>query len=474
MYSYICVMDGKIILRKRLLNLSIPIFIESLLIILLGTMDTIMLSRFSDSSVASVGVVNQVFNMIIVVFQVSMLGTSVLCSQYLGAGNNEKVRLVAWLSLFFNFFLGIIISTFLFFESELVLRWMRLDPSLMDEGVKYFRIVGGLAFIQSLSITISAILRSVSLAKYPMMVTGVINILNCFGNYVLIFGNFGMPALGAEGAAIATGISRIIALVILAIIVYKKVLPSFPKNFFTIPSFNELKTMLRIGMPAAGESMSYSLSQVVVTMFINMIAVEVVATRTYVMNVVMFTYMFALAISMGNSILVGQLIGEQRKEDAYKICLFSQYLSLGVTTLIAGFMAGFGTMILGLLTDNPDIIKLGAIILCIDFILEFGRSVNMMMVNALRSTGDAVFPVVLGLFSMWGFAVGVSWILGINMGYGLIGMWCAFALDECFRAVILLKRWKSKKWMKRNIISYDNPPINPSVNHDEEPHLSLS
>ena len=201
-------MDNKVVLRKRLLSLTIPIFIESLLVILLGTMDTIMLSKYSDSSVASVGVVNQVFNMIIVVFQVSTLGTSVLCSQYLGAGNNEKVRLVAWLSLIFNFLLGLLISGFLYFDSEAVLKWMHLDKSLMSEGVNYFKIVGGLAFIQSLSITISAILRSVSMAKYPMIVTAVINVLNCVGNYALIFGNFGLPALGAQGAAIATGISR--------------------------------------------------------------------------------------------------------------------------------------------------------------------------------------------------------------------------------------------------------------------------
>ena len=89
----------------------------------------------------------------------------------------------------------------------------------------------------------------------------------------------------------------------------------------------------------------------------------------------------------------------------------------------------------------------------------------MMMVNVLRAAGDAVFPVVLGLFSMWIFAVGGSWLLGLNMGYGLIGMWCAFTLDECFRAVILLKRWRSKKWMKRELISRNNDisDINPEA-----------
>ena len=142
-------------------------------------------------------------------------------------------------------------------------------------------------------------------------------------------------------------------------------------------------------MPAAGEQMSYSLSQVVVTMFINMISIEAVTTRTYVMNIVMFTYLFALSVSLGNSILVGQLIGENRKEDAFRICLDSLKGALFITGIIAGAIAAGGMILLGLLTENQRIIELGAIILLIDFLLEFGRCVNMMMVNALRSTGDA-------------------------------------------------------------------------------------
>ena len=205
-------------------------------------------------------------------------------------------------------------------------------------------------------------------------------------------------------------------------------------------------------MPAASEQMSYSFSQLVVTMFANMIAIEAVAARTYVMNIIMFTYMFALSVSLGNSILVGQLIGENRKEDAYNICLKSLRSAMIVTIGIAGVMAALGPLILGLLTDNQTIIKMGCAVLLIDFILEIGRTVNMMMVNALRSTGDAKFPVYLGLFSMWAFATGLSWVFGIKMEYGLIGMWVAFAIDECFRAGILYKRWKTKKWMERDLI----------------------
>ncbi|MEG2947328.1 MAG: MATE family efflux transporter, partial [Bacteroidales bacterium] len=260
-----------------------------------------------------------VFNMVILVFQVTTLGTSVLCAQYYGAGKREKLVQIIGVSLIFNLLLGLLLSVLLFFNGEFLLRMMHLAPELMDYGVRYLRIIGGFAFVQSLSLTIAAVLRSANLAKFPMFVTLVVNILNAVGNYALIFGNFGLPEMGAEGAAWATSVSRVIALVILIVLLMRTILPRIPRKLLFPFPLGELRKMLGIGMPAAGEQISYSLSQVVVTMFTNLIAVEAVVTRTYAMNIVMFSYLFALAISFGNSILVGQLIGEGRKEDAYHI-----------------------------------------------------------------------------------------------------------------------------------------------------------
>lgn len=453
-------MDDRKVIKRRLLYLTVPIFIDSLLAMMLGMMDTVMLSKYADNAVASVGVVNQVFNMVILIFQVTTLGTSVLCAQYYGAGKSEKLKQIVGVSLIFNLFLGILLSVFLFFNGEFLLRMMHLAPELMEDGVRYLKIVGGFAFVQSLSLTIAAVLRSTNLAKFPMFVTLVVNILNAIGNYALIFGNFGLPEMGAEGAAWATSASRVIALVILIVLLIRTIVPRIPRKLLIPFPLGELRKMLGIGMPAAGEQISYSLSQVVVTMFTNLIAVEAVVTRTYAMNIVMFSYLFALSISFGNSILVGQLIGEGRKEEAYRICLDSLKTAMVITAIISGLVAAFGSMIFGLLTDNEDIVKVGVVILCVDFVLEFGRTVNMTMVNALRSAGDAKFPVMLGLFSMWVFATGLSWVFGISMGYGLIGMWVAFMIDENFRAVILLKRWRGKKWMERNLIdTIDQVPV---------------
>ena len=219
-------------LKKRLAKLAAPIFIETLLIMMLGAVDTIMLSRHSDSSVAAVGVVNQIIMLTFLVFEVINLGTSVLCSQYLGARLQKKVVQVVGVSILVNIVVGVSVSLLLFFGAGPILRLMGLTSELMTDGMDYMRIVGAFAFFQAISLTLSASLRSANKAIYPMLVTVVVNILNIVGNYSLIFGRFGFPELGVEGAAISTAFSRGVSMILLFIILFRKHIHRFPVAYF--------------------------------------------------------------------------------------------------------------------------------------------------------------------------------------------------------------------------------------------------
>lgn len=281
-------------IRKELTKLVIPIFIETLLIMMLGAVDTIMLSQYSDESVAAVGVVNQIVMFAFLIFEVINIGTSVLCSQYLGAGLRKKMVQVVGVSLLLNLAVGVLVSLILHFGAVTLLGWMGLRPELLKYGIGYMEIVGAFAFFQALSLTVSASLRSANKAIYPMLVTVLVNVLNIIGNYSLIFGKFGFPALGAEGAAISTSIARGVSMVVLFIILFRKHIPSFPRAWFRPFPWIELKNLMKVGLPSAGENMSYSFSQVVITFLINMLGNNALATRTYTVNIVMFVYLLPL------------------------------------------------------------------------------------------------------------------------------------------------------------------------------------
>ena len=439
-------------LSRQLSSLAGPIFIETLLVMMLGAVDTFMLSRYSDNSVAAVGVVNQLMNLVFLLFEVISLGTSILCSQYIGAGRRDKVIQVVGISLIFNLLSGMLISLGLYSFADDLLHLMGLRPDLMSDGLPYMKIVGGFAFLQAISLSLSASLRSADKAKYPMYVSMVVNVLNIVGNYSLIFGKFGMPALGVEGAAISTSFCRLVSVVLLFVILFKKHIPSFPKELFTPFPWIELKNLLKIGIPSAGEHFSYSLSQVVITYFINMISNQALTTRAYIVNIVMFTYIFALSIAQGGAILIGHLVGMKKINAAYTIGKRIMRLCTTTSVTLALLTAVFGKHILGMLTSDPWIISTGAAILWIEVLLENGRALNLFGVNSLRSAGDIYFPVLVGIVVMWGVQVVGSYLLGISFGWGLIAMWGVFALDENIRGYIFLRRWNSFKWVGKSFL----------------------
>lgn len=439
-------------IRRRLFKLAAPIFIETLLIMMLGAVDVIMLSRHSDNSVAAVGVVNQIIVLTFLIFEVINLGTSVLCSQYLGAKMHKNVVQVVGVSLLMNLVVGVSVSLFLFGMNETILQWMGLTPELMKDGTDYMRIVGAFAFFQAISLTLSASLRSANKAIYPMMVTVVVNILNIIGNYTLIFGEFGFPEMGVEGAAISTAFSRGVSMVILFIILFKKHIRKFPLAYFRPFPFKELKNLLKVGLPSAGEQLSYSSSQVVITYFINVLGTEALAARTYSVNIIMFSFLFSIAIAQGGAICIGHLIGEKRPHAAFLLGKYVMKKSVLITVCLSLITALMGPFIFGWLTTNEQIIRMGVTILAIDVILEIGRPINIFATNALRAAGDVNYPFYLGLVVMWSVAVGCGYLFGIHWGWGLAGMWVAFLLDENIRGIVFVRRWYGMKWVKKSFV----------------------
>ncbi len=438
-------------LKRQLKVLTVPVFIEMALVMMLGAVDTVMLSRYSDNSVAAVGLDNQLMSLVFLVYQFFSMGAAIICAQYIGAGLRRRLVQVVGMALVVNLLLGMAVSALLFLFAEDLLRLMGVRPDLMDDALVYLRLTGALSFFQALSLTFSASLRSAGKVSYPMVVTAVVNVVNIVGNYALIFGRLGCPQMGVEGAAIATAASRAVATVLLGVIHFRRHIGTFPLRYFVPVPWRELRNLLFIGIPAMSENISYNLSQVVVTYIINHISNEALATRTYCANIIMFVYLFCLSITQGGDILVGHLVGQRHHQAAYLLGNYFFRWSMVITLTGSALLALVGRDILAAFTDNPDIIAMGTWVFVVDWFLEIGRTSNIFATSTLRATGDAYYPLMIAIIFNWTIAVGLSYIIGIPLGYGLIGMWLCFALDENIRGVILMRRWRSGKWRTKGL-----------------------
>ena len=443
---------GKSNLKKGLFKLTGPIFIETLLLMLMGAVDTFMLGQYDDNAVGAVGVVNQLVTFAFLIFQIINVGTTVLCSQFLGAGRRDKMIQVTGVALLINIVCGIVVSAGLYFGASPLLKMMGLRGEMMPYGMNYMEIVGAFAFFQAIHMTISASLRADKKAIYPMLVIMVVNVVNILGNYTLIFGNFGAPELGVEGAAISTVLGRGTAMVLLLIILFRKHISSFPMKLFRPFPWHELKNLLKIGVPSAGENMSYNIQQIVLVYFINQLGNVELVTRSYIVNFVMFVYLFAICVAQGGSMLIGHLIGEKKPHAAFVLGKYVMRSSLIVSVLLSLLWALLGNTLFTSLTNNTEIIELGCTILMVDILVEAGKSINIYATTALRSTGDVFFPFYLGVVVQWGVGILFGYLFGIYFGWGLIGIWFSMFLDESIRGLVFVHRWNSMKWMKKSFV----------------------
>jgi putative MATE family efflux protein len=438
--------------QMNVFQLTWPIFIEILLFMLLGNMDTIMLSKYSDGAVAAVGVSNQVISMANIMFGIISSGTAILIAQYLGAEKRKLASQVVGVSLMVNLIFGLILSLFMVFSGKYLLTLMNLPPAMIDNGIEYLSIVGGFIFIHAVLMTITAIVRSHGFTKISMFVVLGMNIINIIGDYISIFGPFGLPILGVKGVALATVLSKFIGLIFMSIFLLRNIEGTFRlKDMLTFPK-DILRSLLKVGIPSAGEQISYNFSQFAVTYIITLIGVNSITTKIYVQNIVMFTFLFSVAIGQGTQILIGHLVGKNQKENAYKVCLKSLRIALIMSATLGLSFAVFSKSLLSLFTHDSAIISVGVSVFIIDAILEPGRTLNLVIINSLRAAGDVKFPVYVGILSMWGISVTLAYFLGIHLGLGLVGVWCAFAVDEWLRGIIMLWRWKSRKWEKMSLV----------------------
>ena len=428
--------------------LAVPIFVELLLAMLMGNIDTLMLSQFSDRAVAAVGIANQVIFLLIVMFGFIVTGTTVLMSQALGAGNRQRAHEIAAVSLVANLTIGLTLSALVFLFQEQILSLMNVKGDVAVDAGSYLIFVGSFMFIQAVMVTIGAILRSHGFTKDAMYVNVIMNLIGIVLNYLVLFGPFGLPVYGVAGVAIATTVSRVLGLTALIVLLKKRIgEPIGLTKVFSLPK-THLKELLRIGLPAAGEQISYNMSQFVVIFFITTyMGTLFVTTRIYAFNLMSFIMLGSMALAQATQILIARHVGAKEYDDAYKRCMDSLKLAI-VTALITAIGFSFvADPLLSIFTDDETIIRNAKVLIYLAIILEPGRAFNIMIITSLRAVGDLKFPLIMGIISMWGLGVVFSYVLGVHFALGLVGIWIACILDEWFRGISMLFRWRGRSWM---------------------------
>ncbi len=434
--------------RKTLTQLFVPICFETLFYMLSGMVDTLMLSSVSDQAVGAVGTANTYIGVFIIMFGVISSGMVAVMTQNIGAGRTGIAYQARQLGLAFNAVIGILMSVFLAAFSGKILRIVSIAPALQEPAETYLKIVGGACFLNALIPIFSSYLRVFGYTKHSLIGTIVGNVLNIVLNSVFLF----VLNWGVMGVAVATVISRVVNLIIVAVM--GAVLIKAKQSPERMSAGKILGQIIKIGFPSACETALYNVAMTLIVRFMNQMDANGmnVAARSYTMQIANFSYCVGAALAQANAIMTGWRIGAKEYDECDKGTRKAVIYGLITATCFSVTFAVFGQFIIHIFTDDVQMIKLVEKLLIVDIFLEFGRVTNLVYGQALKTSGDALFPVVMGAIFMYLFAVGGTYFLGIHLGLLAVGAYIAMAGDECARAVGMVLRWKSGKWKNKSLL----------------------
>ena len=429
-----------------------PMFLELFLNTMLNNVDTLMLSHYDEYAVGAVGNANIIMFMMNILFNVIATATSVVVAQYLGAKRFDKMNMIYTLAVAVNLVIGVTLSVVFCAANPLIMNFLNVSPEMRPYSMIYIYIVGGGGFLTAVFNVMLQILRCNGYTKIGMWVSFAINGINIVGNFLFLYGPLSFLKLGVAGVAISTVAARAIAVIVLIAFFYAGRIGKISLRYLNPFPAKLLRKMVMIGLPSAGENLTYNLYQTTLLSFVNAMGNDAVNARTYCNTLISFAMIFSNASAMSTQIITGHLVGAGKTDEAYKRVFKTLRTSMPITIALATLNAVFCRYTLGIFTDNQNIIALGQMIMIADIFVEAGRCLNMTFVSSLKAAGAYIFPLIMGILCNWGLGLTAGYLYGVVMGIGVAGIYAGTATDECIRGLIVMYYWYKKKWLGKAIV----------------------
>lgn len=454
--------------NKDIVKLAVPVFLELILSVAMGYINQFMLAGIPIASNA-VSQANQISNIFIVSFSVFSTSSLILITQLKGSGNNELLNKVYSLSFWVNFILGVVVSSLVIGLANPLFTMMQVNPDVFPYAVMYQYVSGASIIFLALNQVLSSFLRANKKMTQPMLIAVITNVVNAIGVAITLWA-FPDGTLDSIQKMIGVGLSTLISRFvgfILSLVFYVKYV-SISLSFKGIRPFPKqlFKRLLTIGLPTAGETLSYNFSQLVLMIIVNLsVSVLMQNLRSYIMTFTSIIYLFASGTATAMQVVEGTLVGEGKKNETERLVkdigVMARTVSFIMSLLITAIAYFVFYYLMGAAIADPsykegftqhDVGLVAVYCMLIDIVLDQGRATNLVYVKGLETAGDISFPVLTSIITSWALTVGVSALLCIVFKLGIYGAFIGACLDECVRGIIFEIRWKLGKWKDKTLV----------------------
>jgi putative MATE family efflux protein len=431
----------------RLLPLAVPLFAEMALAIGMGLVGTVLAARLGDAHGAAFALCNQVLAMLFVFFRIIGAGVGVVVAQALGGNKRDAADAAARATWGASSWIGGICMLLAGLFAAPLLRLLHAPPEVLPLAVPLLQLMAPAVLLDAWNSTAASVLRSHLHARPTLLVNLAVQVLHLALAVPLMAGMFGWGGWGLAGYAVALLAARATGLG-LFLQAWRTRLGGGPRGAdWWQWRRRALAPVLHIGLPGAAENLAWRGAYVVSIAVVGSMGTLALATHAYAMQLIHFILLFAATLGLAAEIMVGHLVGAGRLHQANQLVrrLLGQGLLMALGVSLAAALAG--RWLMGWFSSDAHIIATGAMLLWLTIALETGRTFNLVLVNALRAAGDARFPVQAGVLSFALVMAGGSWLLGVHLGWGLVGVWVAYAADEWLRGLVNWWRWSRLGWL---------------------------
>ncbi len=438
---------------RALIAVGLPVALQNFISTALNLVDTVMIGRVGKVELAAVGLANQLFFlMVLLVFGINS-GAAVYVAQFWGKKDLSNIKRTVGVALAG----GLLISVPFFFMGvfmpETVLGWFLKEPEVIASGASYLRIVAWSYLFTAASFTFAVSSRAVEQAKLPTVVSAISLGTNTLLNYLLIFGKMGMPALGVEGAAIATLIARILELFLMITLLKKNdsILIMKIKEAF---SFNMafVKQIMQTAWPVIVNEGFWALGTIMYTAALARISSDAVAAFQIAVSVFRFFEVLFIGIGSACQVTIGNRIGAGEShlamEYGRRYIRLNGALCAGVALILWVSAPAISTLF-----KVPAHVTAEAILMMRIFaIYAFSKTFNLLMiVGVLRGGGDTFFAMILEIACVWLIGVPLAFLGALVLKWPAYVVCALFMFEEAVKSLIGYSRYKSKRWI-RNVV----------------------
>lgn len=442
-------------LYSDIIRIAFPSFVELILTQLASMVDLMMVGSIGGKAapelgtmaLSAVGLTTQPKFLLMAAFIAMNTGVTAMVARYKGIGDKEKANLVVRQGLFFTFVTTLIISALgIMFSPQMVVLMGGKEDQVIEWGVIYLRIQLAGFLTMALTSTITASLRGVGDSRTSMYYNLIANIVNVFFNWMLIYGNLGMPEMGVAGASLATVIGQLVAFVIsLTVILRGNSFLKLELRKGFRPDGRTLGDLLNIGIPSMIEQLLMRVGLIVFSITVANLGTVAFATHQVCMNIQALSFMTGQAFAVSSTSLTGQCLGKKRTDMAQAYCSRTQRLAIAVGLVLTIVFVFFGGQIVGLYNSSPEVIHMGGRIM---FFVAFAQPLQasqFVLAGGLRGAGDTrSTAIIITLTTM--LLRPLLAILLVSQGMGIYGAWAALICDQILRSLLVYLRYHSGRW----------------------------